>query len=190
MASGIFRETIVPVLFACLVTEMGNAQTTWEVTSPDGHVAISVKMTQPDRAIYPVPGARLYYEARHDGTVVLPLSPLGIGRMDQNFVDDLRLVDAGAVKTIDEKYTMLTGKRRDCRSYAKEQTLTFQNPNGAKVELIVRAYNDGVAFRYRFPESSSEKYVVTSEATGFHLPEGRQGLGPAVRQARQVHAGV
>ena len=170
MASGMVRRAIVAILFVCLVTEMGSAQTTWEVTSPDGRVAISVKLAEPDRPVYP-PGG-LYYEARYDGTVVLPLSPLGISRMDQMFANGLKLVEAGAVKIIDEKYMMLTGKRRDCRNYAKEQTLTFQNPEGAKVELIVRAYDSGVAFRYRFPESSSEKRVVIGEATGFRLPEG------------------
>jgi hypothetical protein len=35
----------------------------------------------------------------------------------------------------------------------------------------VRAYNDGVAFRYRFPDQSGDKYTVTSETTGFRLPQ-------------------
>ncbi len=164
MASGIFRETIVPVLFVCLVGDMSFAQTAWEVKSPDGRVAISVKLTEL--------GARLDYEVKYDGTAVLPLSPLGITRKDYAFVDGLKFVEAKPVIFVNETYTMLTGKRRSCRSYAKEQTLVFQNLAIAKMELIVRAYNDGVAFRYRFPESSSEKYVVTSEATGFRLPEG------------------
>jgi hypothetical protein len=164
MASKLLREAIVPVLFVCLVGQVGIAQTAWEVTSPDGHVAIAVKLT--------VPGARLEYEAKYDGAAVLPLSPLGITRKDQAFVDGLKFVEAGAVKTIDETYTMMTGKRRVCRNHAKEQTLVFQNANSAKVELIVRAYDNGVAFRYRFPESSGEKRIVTGEATGFRLPEG------------------
>ena len=173
MASGILREAIVPVLFVCLVGEVGLAQTTWELASPDGRAVISIRLTDPGRAAdYPAGKIRLYYEAGYYGTVVLPLSPLGIARKDRAFVDDLKLVEAGPVRTIDEKYTMLTGKRKDCRNYAREQTLLFQNPDGAKLELIVRAYDDGVAFRYRFPESSSEKRTVTGEATGFRLPEG------------------
>lgn len=177
MASKTLRAALVAVLFLGLVSDMGLAQTTWDVTSPDGHAAISVRMGESDRAAYPAPGPRLFFEARYDGTVVVRPSPLGIGRMDENFVDDLKLVETGGVKTIDEKYTMLTGKRKDCRNYAKEQTLTFQNPKGARVELIVRAYNDGVVFRYRFPETSrqihgvSERHHMTGEVTGFRLPE-------------------
>ena len=44
----------------------------------------------------------MYYEVKYDGTVVLPLSPLGITRKDQAFVDGLKLVEARAVKSIDE----------------------------------------------------------------------------------------
>ena len=171
MASSMMRRAMVPILFVCLAVEMGSAQTTWEVTSPDGRVAISVKLTEGDRTAYPA-GVRLYYEVKYDGTVVLPLSPLGISRMDQRFVDGLKLVEAGGVRTFEETYAMLTGKRKICRNYAKELTLVFQNPDRMKVTLFVRAYDSGVAFRYWFPESSSQKYIVTSEATGFRLPEG------------------
>jgi alpha-glucosidase len=40
------------------------------------------------------------------------------------------------------------------------------------MDLILRAYNDGIAFRYRFPEESPEKRIVIHEATGFRIPEG------------------
>ena len=72
----------------------------------------------------------------------------------------------------------------------KSRRFVFQNPAIAKVELIVRAYNDGVAFRYRFPESSNEKHVVTSEATGFRLPEGGKIWAHPYDRAQQVHAGI
>ena len=110
-------------------------------------------------------------------------------RKDQAFVDGLKLVEAGAVKTIDETYTMTTGKRRACRNHANEQTLVFQNAGGAKVELIVRAYNDGVAFRYRFPEQSGDKYIVTSEATGFRLPQdGKMWVHPYDKPSKYTPA--
>ncbi len=173
MASGIFRVTMVPVLFACLVSEAGHAETTWEVKSPDGHVAISVRLADPGQAAdYPAGQARLYYEVTYDGAVVLPLSPLGITRKDWAFVDGLTFVEARPIMFVNETYTMLTGKRTWCRNYAKEQTLVFHNPAIAKLEVTVRAYDSGVAFRYRFPESSGDKHIVTSEATGFRLPEG------------------
>lgn len=67
---------------------------------------------------------------------------------------------------------MTSGKRKICRNFANEQTLVFQNADGAKVELTLGAYNDGVAFRYRSPQESQDRYTVTGESTGFRLPVG------------------
>ncbi|MBM4029938.1 MAG: hypothetical protein FJ280_31740 [Planctomycetes bacterium] len=156
--------TMIAVLNVSLFLQTIYAQADRRVASPDGQTVIAIRLAPADGA------ARLTYEARYAGTPVLGPAPLGITRRDQAFVDGLKLVEAGAVQTIDETYTMLSGKRRLCRNHANEQTLVFQNPAGAKLELVVRAYNDGVAFRYRFPEQDSGNYVVTGEATGFRLP--------------------
>ncbi len=148
-------------------------QAAWNVTSPDGRTEIRLQLVAPGAvADYPARQSRLYYEVRHQGQTVLELSPLGITRADQAFVDGLRFTAAGDEKTIDETYTLVHGKRKVCHAQAREKTLTFANGAGAKVEIVVRAYNDGVAFRYRFPGKSDETYTVTGEATGFHLPAG------------------
>ena len=53
----------------------------------------------------------------------------------------------------------------------------------------MRAYNDGIAFRYRFPESSGEKHIVTSEATGFRLPpDGKMWAHPYDRPSKYTPA--
>jgi len=167
------KTMMIGALAVCLSAQVAPAQTSWEIASPDGATAITVKLADPGRmADYPAGQARLYYQVACAGKMVLPLSPLGIDRRDRSFVDHLRFVEAGRIKTIDETYTMLSGKRKACRNHANEQTLVFQNADGAKLELILRAYNDGVAFRYRFAETSDHKHTVTGEATGFRLPRG------------------
>ena len=173
MASHPRHATIVAALTILILTQVAPGQTDWTVASPDSQVTITVSLTDPGQAAgYPAGKTRLYYVVSCGKQTVLPLSPLGISRKDQGFVDGLKFVEAGAVKTIDEAYPMLSGKRKTCRDFANERTLAFQNANDAKVELIVRAYNDGVAFRYRFPEESRDTYTVTSEQTGFCLPPG------------------
>jgi len=64
------------------------------------------------------------------------------------------------------------GKRRVCRDRYNESTVKLRNKSEAKLELIVRAYDDGIALRYYFGESSDETYTVTKELTGFQLPIG------------------
>ncbi len=170
------RTRTIPALggvLCLLAAQAALGQTTWKVTSPDGDVVIEVRLADPGRvADYPAGKVRLYYEVQCQGRTVLPLSPLGITRDDQGFVDGLRFVAAGRVRTIDEIYTMLHGKRKVCRDHGNEQTLTFENAGGAKLELVLRAYDDGVAFRYRFAERSDRVCTVVSEASGFRLPAG------------------
>ncbi|MFN3490018.1 MAG: glycoside hydrolase family 97 catalytic domain-containing protein, partial [Emticicia sp.] len=72
--------------------------------------------------------------------------------------------------TIDENYSMSIGKQLQLRNNANEITLNFRNSNNSKFQIIFRAYNDGVALRYRFPETSDNTYYVTEDKTTFQIP--------------------
>lgn len=136
----------------------------WSVASPDGKVVITVSQAEP--------GARLTYTVSCDGAAVLETSPLGINRRDAAFTEGLTLVDAGASSAHDSTYALLHGKRREARDHYSTRTLAFRNGNGATIELHLRAYDDGVAFRYRFPGEGGERKTVREESTGFRLPAG------------------
>jgi hypothetical protein len=102
---------------------------------------------------------------------IVRFSPLGLTRKDQNFTRGLSFVSASKVKIIDETYRLLTGKQRNIHHRGVEQTYTFENPGKAKLEVVVRVYTDGAAFRYRFPEKSKKICTVTNESTGFNIPD-------------------
>ncbi|MCH5373705.1 MAG: glycoside hydrolase family 97 N-terminal domain-containing protein, partial [Planctomycetes bacterium] len=154
------------------------ADNRWSLPSPDGRLNITLQLaaTNPDANMPTTRGGQLTYAIDHDdGTsscqVLLP-SPLGIRRGDQSFTEDLRFVAAGEIVEIDDSYSLAHGKRRDCRSVARRQTFTFANASGSRLQVEFHAANDGVAFRYRFPEDDSTQRRVDSEATGFQLPPG------------------
>ena len=69
------------------------------------------------------------------------------------------------VKHVKADYTMLSGKRSHCTNDANEYALTL-GTDGTK--LMVRLYNDGMAFRYEgtVPPSTAE------EALAYRIPEG------------------
>ena len=104
-------------------------------------------------------------------SIVVRLSFLCITRKDQDFTLGLSFDSKSEVNTIDETYHMLVGKQRDIHNHGSEQTFTFENTNKSRLELVVRAYADGVAFRYRFPEKSEAVYTVIRESTGFNIPD-------------------
>lgn len=61
---------------------------------------------------------------------------------------------ASSATTVTESYTMITGKRRECSNSARVKTFSY---DGFSIE--VRAYNDGVAYRFIGPEPESS-YII------------------------------
>jgi len=100
----------------------------------------------------------------------IPQINLGISRSDQDFAKELKFLKAGKPLLINEQYTAVHGKRAQCNNSANEVVVSFENPNKSKLNLIIRAYNDGVAFRYEFPEKEGS-FVVKDEFTSYSIPE-------------------
>ncbi|MDP4208863.1 MAG: glycoside hydrolase family 97 catalytic domain-containing protein [Bacteroidota bacterium] len=95
---------------------------------------------------------------------------LGLSRNDQTFSKELKYLKVGKPILINERYSVVHGKRSLCSNSANETVVTFENPGKAKLNLIIRAYNDGVAFRYEFPEKEGS-FVVNDEFTAYCMPD-------------------
>ena len=171
----ILKCALVITILSCICCQSLQTTNNWHLTSPDGSVSLTIELgDHGEKADYPTGKERLYYKIEYgqgkQRTVVLQFSPMGIIRKDLAFVDDLIFDSKSNLSTIDEIYTLVHGKRSRCHSFAREMSLTFINAKGAKIQLILRAYNDGIAFRYHFPERDNFKVTVTDELTGFRLP--------------------
>jgi alpha-glucosidase len=138
------------------------------VKSPDGRTAIQLRRhwVSRERGYGP-----LLYGVTRDGKEVLGDSPLGLRRADQHFdAATITLVGGTDLRTIDERYTMPHGKAREYRVRARQRTLHFKTPEGARLDITLRAQNDGVAFRYEFPERDARAKTIVEEQTGFGVP--------------------
>lgn len=93
-------------------------------------------------------GCKVYYQQQQ----VLDIPVLGNGSSQIQKVSKAHHVTAD--------YQMLTGKRLHCTNEANEYQLTL----GKDTRLVMRLYNDGVAFRY---EGLSDK-----EKTAYKIPQG------------------
>ena len=65
-------------------------------------------------------------------------------------------------------YTMVRGKQLKIKKQYTSSLLTFLNDNGAAMDVELRIFNDGVAFRYVLPEEANR--VFNDELTAFELP--------------------
>ncbi len=110
------------------------------------------------------------YKDEDKYSVAIPYIYLGLSRSDQDFSKELKFLKASNPKTISENYKSIHGKRFDCSNTANEITVSFEKPDKAKMNLIIRAYNDGVAFRYEFPDKEGN-YKILDELTSYIIPD-------------------
>lgn len=144
----------------------------WTVTSPSGTTEVTLTISD----------GMLSYTASAFGTRIIEPSALGIDRADASFTSDLTLVDAGADIEIDEVYTLVHGKVSEARHQAVERRIRFATAGGFHLDVVVRAADDGIAFRYIFPDEDLSLARVTAETTAFSIA----GDGRAWLQATQV----
>jgi alpha-glucosidase len=152
---------------AALLSACARGERAWGVVSPDGQLALNVTLDE---------GGRLHYTVERGPEsarrVVIEKSPLGLVRQDEAFVEGLAHLATSELETLDETYAMPHGKRRERRHHARQRVVTFANAGGGKLALVLRAANDGVAFRYRFPETGETPVTLVEEATAFKVPAG------------------
>lgn len=134
----------------------------WQVASPDGTICADLKIDAENKITYSV--------SKGNVTVVEP-SELGFTVKQ----DDLRVfsVDKAETKRISGEYENISGKSAKVQYDCNELTLTLKN-YVYYVDVIVRAYDDGYAFRYgiRRIDGSTDEIEVISENSEFALPSG------------------
>lgn len=62
------------------------------------------------------------------------------------------------------------GERKEVPDRFTEMTVSLRHASGTKLDLCFRAYNEGAAFCYRFPEQTQDVFHFTGEHTEFRFP--------------------
>jgi len=138
------------------------------VRSPDGRLAVEL-VTQS------TPGApsRLRYRVSLADRPIVESSNLG-ARLSRGVELGRDCVIAGVESIeIDASFDQFPGKRRHVIDRATETTLTLRERGVTSLEwqLVVRAYDDGVALRYRFPAQPGwPELELAEELTEFAFP--------------------
>ena len=70
------------------------------------------------------------------------------------------------VRKVNDDYQMLEGKRLHCINNANE----YQTAVGKESRIVMRLYNDGIAFRYEYSNLKNQKHP--DEQTAYIIPEG------------------
>jgi alpha-glucosidase len=132
-----------------------------EVASPDGRLIVSVESV----------GGQPRYAVRYDGRVAIEPSRLGLRfAAGQNLDEGLEV--GGVSRTQhDETWEQPWGEQRVMRDHHNEMAVSFARAGKTALVLRVRAFDDGLGFRYEVPaDALARNRQITDEITEFRIP--------------------
>jgi alpha-glucosidase len=154
---------ILAALTGCSGKGNGREQTV-SVRSPDGKNTITMEQLGTKGQ------SPLSYSIERDGKTVVKSSALRIGLTGKGqLTGSVRLLGLKEDR-LDESFSPLWGKSSTVRNVCSEACLRLQSSAGILWDLELRAYDDGVAFRYGLPEQEAlSDFVLEDESTEFKL---------------------
>lgn len=151
---------LIGLLLATLITQAKELR----IASPNGRIVFSVSLMKTAPT----------YRVTFDGKTLVDNSALNLvfqenGSFGQNLMQPKLIV-----REIDETYELVVGKVKTARNHCREAIIPFVEKAGIRrqINLVVRVFDDGVAFRYEFPKQSNwSSYTLTDENTLFRLTQ-------------------
>jgi alpha-glucosidase len=164
-----------PLALACALWVLGNAAAhaaDATIASPDGRTALRIAAD----------GASFSVTRR--GETVIAASPLGLDLDGEPALAPLKL-ESREDTAADRTTALVATKSASARDHYRGATLAFREAGGARRLFIdVRAYDDGVAFRYRLDETAPVR--LRGERTAFALEGDPSCLAAPAEGAHEV----
>jgi alpha-glucosidase len=138
------------------------------VASPNGQIVLILSDAVVGKALKP-PSTDLRYSVDFHGKWLLDESILGLKLEGQAPLGSG--MHQVSVKTgqSDTTYTIPVGKTRSVRDHYNSALVDLEDDSGRKLGVEIRAYDDGVAFRYIVPsQAGTAKVRIEHELTEFH----------------------
>jgi len=130
-----------------------------DVKSPDGRLVVSVDLQNGT----PV------YKVNYDKREVVKKSKLGF-ELYENF-QNRKVIDfqnnfeklKEVTSTFDETWTPVWGEESSIRNNYNSLTLELKHNDGRLMNICFRVFNDGIGFRYEFPQQGATNYYFIKE---------------------------
>ena len=152
------RSLVIGLLLLPLMAQAG------EVKSPNGNIVVNFTIDTKGRPTY---------DMTYKGHPVVNPSHLGLelardkhaskGNEETDLLDGFTL-SKERVSTFDETWKPVWGETATIRNHYNEYEATLSQPKTQRTILIrFRVYDDGIGFRYEFPQQASLNYFLIKE---------------------------
>lgn len=131
-----------------------------EIKSPDGELFLKVNVDDNGQPVYSL---------KYKGNPLVNKSHLGLSGKEADFVKGFAVQHVDST-TFDEVWEPVWGEYSKVRNHYNEMSVTFSK-NDTLMRVRFRLFNDGLGFRYEFPEQQSVNYLtLMDESTEFNMP--------------------
>ena len=154
--SSITRNGIVLLCFLCAFAFSLRAQ---QILSPDKKIKVA----------FAIANGSASFKVWYKNNLVLEESSLGIIRDDEDFYIGLRIINSSPATIVNDSYHSKNAKKSLVHYQASRKVFHLQNRHGKIMDIIFQVSNDGLAFRYFFPDHSAADKFIQSEATAYNL---------------------
>lgn len=155
------------LLLTVSLSSVAQKPKTYNVTSPDGNIIISIEA-----------GDKLQWSVRHKGQAIITPSPVSLQLETGEILGGKAAITSAKPETVNSTFNAINYKKKTVQDHYNQLTLNCKGDYG----LIFRAYNDGVA--YRFFTKKKAPFNITNEEATFNFDNDYNCLLPYVRDLR------
>ena len=153
------------VLIASLLGCSENNNEMIEVSSPESKVKVEFNINDTGQP---------YYSVKYKNGVVIDTSYLGFEFTNAEAIDSNLKIMTADISSFDETWQMPWGEQIDVKNKYNQLDIKLQETTDLKRQLnvVFRVYDDGIGFRYEFPEQEGwAEALIKEEHTEFNLTE-------------------
>ncbi len=133
------------------------------VSSPNGTVELGFYLDE---------NGQIGYATKYGDKAVIDSSALGFELSGDIQLKEGFSIENKAITSFDEIWEQPWGEERYIKNNYNQLSVDLANAQGAKVKVIFRVFDGGVALRYEFPEQEVLKeFEIMDELTEFNMPD-------------------
>ena len=158
---------VLVIISAFLVMSCSASEdnTPLELSSPDKTINVSFNLSETGKP---------YYMVRKEGKVVIDTSYLGFEFKNTSAFNENFRINNSEINSFNNTWQMPWGEQLEVVNHYNELKIELEETSelNRKLTIVFKVYDDGIGFRYEFPEQANlDVLEITEEHTQFNLTQ-------------------